>query len=526
MKITVFLIALLNLIPSHSGPLRPTTFLQKPKLIVVLVIDQFRADYLPRLNNQFLPAQSKNQLGGFNYLMTRGAYFPFANFNILQSMTCPGHAMILSGANPAQMKIPLNEWFDRRTGKMSYCVQDSDSPVVGSTGSAGSMGLSPRLMNGSNLVDEIKNASLPSKAIAIALKDRSAILMGGAQGDLALWFDYDKYKWVTSRFYVKEGDLPKWTQNLNDKIQQTLGQKFSWKLGTEEIGKKSTLFTPYGNKVTIEAALQALQEYNLGKNGGTDLLAISFSSHDHLGHKFGPNTPEMTEMTLDMDRTISRLLTALQKNFSNGLKDVTIVLTADHGVAPAVGFLQNKSLASGQIKVTELLEKLNAKLNEELGKPSSGTWISNYKSFNFYLNQEAIKSKKLTAAAVENSVRQFLEAQAGVETAVTRTDVKTRSLPVGLLGEQVLNTYVEALSGDVILIPKPFFYDDKDAATHMTGYSYDSAVPLVFLGERFKAGVYSEPAKIIDIAPTLSFITGVLPPAMSQGRVLSEALKD
>lgn len=498
-------------------------FLNRPKLVVVIVIDQFRSDYLTRFEKQFLPATDKTgQPGGFKYLMSQGAYFPFATFDILQSMTCPGHAMILSGTNPARMGIPLNDWYDPKEKRTKYCVEDELSPIVGSKAP---MGMSPKNFTGSTLTDEIKNAGIKGKTITVALKDRGAILLGGAQADLALWFDFKEYKWISSRYYLPTGNLPDWVTKLNGNIQQRLGKTFNWKHGSFKIGDEKTLHLPFGNELTADAALQALQEYKLGQTEGVDILGISFSSHDYLGHELGPNAKEMETMTLAEDVVISRLIRTIKKSLPGGLKDVVFVLTADHGVAPSTDFLKNSKLPSGQISQKKLWESVNQALEQKFGKSAEGSWITQVKSFNFYLNHPAIQSKKLNLEEVENFVRDILKAEPGVHSVYTRSEFQLRSFPPGPTGEQIKKSFEPSLSGDLIIIPKPFFYAAGNPATHMTGYSYDTNVPILFSGQRFIKGVFGNRAEIVDIAPTLSFVLGVLPPATSEGRVLTEALK-
>ena len=210
-------------IRTYALDLRKTAEIKKPKLIVVLIIDQFRADYLTRFKERFLPAQNKKgAIGGFNYLISNGAYFPYAQYEILQAMTGPGHASLLTGSYPYQSGIPINDWYDSQSGKNMYCVEDEASPIVGLKENSDLKkirGMSPKNLIGTTVGDELKNAGYPSKVISIALKDRAAILLGGHRADLALWFDPSSFQWVSSKYYLPEDHLPTWVTTLNEEIK-------------------------------------------------------------------------------------------------------------------------------------------------------------------------------------------------------------------------------------------------------------------------------------------------------------------
>lgn len=502
--------------PSLSGPIPLSAFNKKPKLILVLVVDQLRPDMLTLNQKSFLPAKTKSgSVGGYNYLMSEGAFFPLARYDILQSMTCPGHAMILSGTFPHRMKIPINEWHNRKTGQMTYCVDDPSVEILGSTSMSG---MSPKNFNGSTLTDEIKNAGIKNKTFAVAIKDRGAILLGGPQADLATWFSPKEMTWVSSSFYLKDKTLPKWIAEENSKIQKQME-----KLNPEDQKAfKNSIYFTRGNDFTVDISLRGLKELNLGKSPGTDLLAVSFSSHDYTGHRHGPNSKQIFDITVHEDQSISRLLNAVQKQVPGGLSEVLIVLTSDHGVAPDTEFLKGKNLPSGLLDQKKLVEALNQGLENKFGKSSSGTWVQSAKSLNFYLNRNQILKSGQSLTEFENLAAEILLQQVGVEEVLKGSDFQKSKIPPGLLGQQLKNTYDSQINGDLILIPKPFFYEMGNLATHMTGYHYDGNVPLIFVGRNIKKGVYAQESKIVDIAPTLSFVLGISPPAMSEGRVLSE----
>jgi predicted AlkP superfamily pyrophosphatase or phosphodiesterase len=532
---------------------------KKPKLIVVMIIDQFRADYLLRFKDRFLPAKLSNgSVGGFNYLLSNGAYFPYAQYDILQSMTGPGHATLLTGSYPYQSGIPLNDWYDTKLNKNVYCVEDEKYEIVGSTELKDRMGMSPKNLIGSTFGDELKNAGFPSKVVAISLKDRSAILLGGHRSDLSLWFDPKSFQWVSSKYYLPEGKLPTWVDTLNKevaikktpmkiwsaKLQETMKSYFkttsNYPADNKLISKIGPAFnhgiaacspeelsSPYGIELTAQAALRAVDNFKLGQNVTPDLLAISFSSHDYVGHAFGPNSKEIEDMTVSEDRAFSTFFNQLKAKIPGGLSDVVFVLSADHGVAPNSDWMIKNKMNAGRIDIVDLKNKIENKLNETYGKSENGDWILYNVDFNYFLNRNTINQKKLNLSDVELEIKKILLDLNIFQFVFTHQDYLNKNLPPQMFERQINKTYFTGRSGDIIAIPKPYFvHNDDNTTTHMTSYSYDRTVPLIFVGSRIKPGIYPKIADIVDLAPTLSFISGVLPPSSSEGKILSEIFKN
>ncbi|WP_141734110.1 alkaline phosphatase family protein [Oligoflexus tunisiensis] len=556
--IPLFLLSLICLALTANPAWAQLARLKKPKLILTLVVDQFRVDQLARFHSRLLPAQgARGEAGGFRYLTERGAYYPFAEFGLLQNMTCPGHATILTGAHAYQHGIPINIWYDAASGKKIYCVEDPASLQVGVADPSQVRGVSPRNLRGSTLGDELKNSGYPTRVVTIALKDRSAILLGGARADLALWFDRDGQHWVSSRYYLPQGELPTWVQELNASLRKNQKDQLHWakpagagsgtswtsnehvtlSKTTEAMGRDFPHRTsgrhaqavnyPEGTVWTVDAAVKALQSLKLGRGQATDLLAVSFSSHDGLSHSYGPNSRQLEELMLVEDREIARLLQAVQKTV--GLDETVIVLTGDHGGMPSAEWLRAQKMDAGRVDEAGLQQQAEAFLVKTFGAAQDGSWLAYSSNFNFFLNPAVLRQHKLERDAVLQRLKKFFQEEANGREAIlhviTAEDVRQNTLPPGLLQKLITQTYTAGRSGDVLMILKPHYVMPGSTAEHMSAYSYDRMVPLVIAGPQVKPGVYGQKAEIIDIAPTLAFFAGTTPPSGSEGRVLHEILR-
>jgi len=473
----------------------------RPKLVVVIVIDQFRSDDLSRFDSKFSD-------DGFRALTSEGAYYPYGEYEVLHSMTGPGHATILSGAYPYQMGIPLNDWYDQKTKSSQYCVEDSNHKTVGAP-TKEKVGTSPKNLIGTTVGDELKNAGLRSRVVSISLKDRSAILMGGHRADLALWFDGGAKKWVSSTYYLKSGQVPAWVQRLNqDSALATCDQS--------EV---------CGAEITGSAFEAALTHEKLGKGPDTDLIALSFSGHDYCGHKHGPNSPEVEAVTIAEDKLIAKIRKILAQHVSGGLKNVLFVLSSDHGVAPAPEFLKDTGVDSGRIDEGALRKEIEATLSQKCGSSANAKWIPLVQAFNYFVDEGVVARSKCSQRSVETEIKRILSREESFAHVQSASDYADKKLPPQFLGSLAEKTFYPGRTGHVVAIPKPFFINSsKNLANHMTGYTYDRMVPIILSGYGIKPGLRSEKARVVDIAPTLSFILGITPPALSEGRVLTESL--
>jgi predicted AlkP superfamily pyrophosphatase or phosphodiesterase len=534
--------------------------IKKPKLIVTLVVDQFRADQVARFQNRLLPPIGpQGEPGGLRYLTERGAYYPLAEFGLLQNMTCPGHATILSGAHPYQHGISGNIWYDASIQKSMYCVEDPGNPQVGVKDPGSQRGVSPKNFRGTTLGDELKNSGYRSRVVTVALKDRAAVLLGGARADLALWFDRESQNWVSSRYYLPDGKLPAWVQDVNTAFHKNhkdtltwnrpegVGSGTSWTENTFVEKSKATevmgrdfphqvsgrhtyaSYFPESTTWTVDTAIAALQSMKLGRGADTDLLGVSFSTHDNLSHSFGPNSRQVEELTIIEDREIARLLKVIKQ--SVGLENTIIVLTGDHGGMPNAEWLHAQKLDAGRVDEDKLMEEGESFLVKTFGSVKGGNWIAYQANFNFYLNPEALKqygklNKDDVASRLARFFREETSTRYGILHVFSAADVRMNTLPPGIFHRQIQNTFTPGRSGDVVMILKPNYVMPGSTAEHLSGYTYDRMVPLALVGPQIKAGVYGQKAEIIDIAPTLAFFAGTLPPTGSEGRVLHEILRN
>ncbi len=487
------------------------------KLGIVLVVDQFRADYLMRFKNEFK--------GGYKMLLDQGAYFPLADHGLLQNMTGPGHAAVLTGSYPYRNHIPINTWYDREKKEITYCVQDDSVKIIGNSGvlADAKMGISPRNLNADTVGDELKNVDRASRVVSLAVKDRAAVLMGGRRTDYTIWFDEKHCQWVSSSFYLKE--LPEFAKAQNSVLSKEQKETYSW--GPYKQIKHcdhDSIPTPWSIQKTFDLANGAIDQLKLGKGKDTDLLSISLSGHDYLGHRFGPNSPYLKEMTLEEDRILGNFINQLSKKLPGGLKDVFFVLTGDHGMLPTA--LPPERVDSENVPHKAVPELIEKSLTEEYGAPKGGKWVQAQSEFQIYFNQDALNDRKITNEQAVKTARATLIKERYIDDVWSRDDIlRNRKVPPGELGA-IADRTVSERSGDLIPILKPFYYSEEYYKyTHMTHYSYDRYVPLLFYGRGFKPGTYRQIVRVIDIAPTLSSVMHVLPPDQSEGRVLTEILR-
>ncbi|TDU81297.1 type I phosphodiesterase/nucleotide pyrophosphatase [Prosthecobacter fusiformis] len=550
MKIkTYFLFALVATGLAHLQAAPP----KAPKLVVAIVVDQLRYDYLDRFHHQFGE-------GGLKLLTDEGAFMTFAQYDYSPTITAPGHASFFSGSSPMMHGIIGNEWFDKRTGQPMYCVSDDAVNGVGTDpqGKAGKM--SPRNFIGSTVADQMR-LHWDSKVVAISIKDRGAILPGGKKPAGAFWFESATGNFITSSYYMQE--LPAWVKAFNDSKRPDafIGQTWERLLDEKEYlnpddaagesslagettrtfphqvikeekdGYEPILSTPFGNQLLAEFAKAAIEGENLGQGSKPDLLCVSFSSNDYCGHRFGPYSQEVQDITLRMDRQFQEFFAYLDKKI--GLTNVTIVLTADHGVCPTPENAQEQGLDAGRPPLSDMMNELQEKLAERFGP---GRYFLGAKigfkprlsDGNLYFNYPVLIEKQLSPETVTSFAREWA-LSTGVFHAVYGREQLLDGRAPGVIGQRVMKGFNGERSGDIVFIPKPFLISGSGkpgaGTTHGSPFSYDTHIPVLFYGASFKAGRYADEFYITDIAPTLSAALGIQEPPACMGKPMVKILK-
>jgi predicted AlkP superfamily pyrophosphatase or phosphodiesterase len=526
-----------------SGVFAPALQAETPKLVVAILVDQLRYDYLERFDQHFTT-------NGFKTFTEQGAFLTFARYPYYPTKTAPGHATFLSGSGPSVHGVIENDWFDKKTRRSMYCVEDKSVQGVGTASPKGQM--SPRNFMGTTFSDSMRT-HYGSKVIGISMKDRGAVLPAGKKPTGAYWFESKSGLFVSSTYYMTE--LPAWMQEFNARKLPASYIGKTWKrlldpkhytMKDDAIsegklaGEKTSTFdhvindskgegaetimpTPFGNEVLVELAKAAIEGEKLGQGTQPDVLCVSFSSIDYSGHLFGPASQEVMDMTLRLDRQLADLFTYLDAKI--GMKNVTMVLTSDHGVAPIPEQAAQNGFDAGRLKDTELMVDLLGKLDQKFGP---GKYFLNPKPVegNLYFNHEVLQEKKLAPTELCNFIREWALDTGKFQAVYSREQLLDGRTP-GHLGQLVFNGYNVERSGDVVMVTKPFLLMSgyPSGTSHGTPYSYDTHVPVCFYGAAFKPGRYADEFYITDIAPTLAAALRVEQPAASVGKPFVKALK-
>ncbi|HUU13466.1 MAG TPA: alkaline phosphatase family protein [Terriglobia bacterium] len=527
------LIAFLVARPQPVGA--PPMVTGRPKLVVAIVIDQLRADYLVRFRPQFVES-------GFN-LVLGGAYFVNCRYNYATTGTGPGHATLFTGAYSNIHGIVGNDWYDRSRRRVVNCVEDPQAKPVPREQSAriAPYGVSPRNLIGSTVGDELRLASdFQSRVVTVALKDRAAILPGGHTANAAFWYDAGAGSFVSSDYYMPS--LPAWVTRFNQDspVRDYCGK--AWQALPETPGAGGRVFsspgadqpcpsdrylawldgTPFMNDIELKFALDAVKNEHLGEDDVTDLLVVGLSVNDYIGHRFGPYSPEVADTTLRTDRSLAAFFAQLDRLV--GLKNVWVALSADHGVAPTPAFIKEHRLGPGSMKPGAVKEAVDAALASAYGQ---GNWVESGSAGWIYLNEEALGRRRVNIATAEALVARAAMSVEGVREAFTRTQLMEGGVPSSPLGRKVSNSFMAARSGNVFVVLEPFTLVGvpETQTTHGSPWDYDAQVPLILWGSSFEPGVYANRCETIDLAPTLAVALGLTQPSGAQGRPLTEALK-
>ena len=536
---------LLSLVSNAQAPKSIQS--SKPKLIVGIVIDQMRWDYINQFKSHFTSQQ------GFMRFLNEGASCNNNFIPYVPTVTACGHAAVYTGSTPAIHGITGNQWYDNYQQRTVYCVEDPTVVSVGVEGSsAGKM--SPVNVWTTTLGDEIKLANnYRSKVFGISIKDRGAIIPAGHSADGAFWYDSKSGNFISSTYYGKS--LPKWVAEFNSQHRVDSLYAKGWNLslaksvyeancdgdtnayestplGAEQKGFPYVLSqfigkdygkissTPYGNSIVAEMAEKALVSEQLGKDDITDLLAISFSSPDYIGHSFGPNSWETFDGYIKLDAVIAQLFASLDQQV--GKNNYTVFLTADHAVANIPDYSKKHKIPGGLISEAGIKKELGQLL---LKQGLSDKLITAINEYNIHFNHPLMDSLGISQDKMVQLVRQYVEQKPGIVQVVEARKAATAALPEQLR-ERIVNGYTPQRSGDLFIVTKSGYMDGYATGTnHGVFYNYDAHIPLLWYGNGIKKGQVNSVNYMTDIAPTVTTLLGIQMPSGAIGKPILEVLK-
>lgn len=519
----------------------------KPKLLVLVVFDQMRGDYIGRWYDHFTT-------DGFHRLANEGAWFTNCNYPYASTMTGCGHASLLTGCSPERHGIIANEWYDREIGKEVYCATTDRSELVFTvpppekkkTRPAGS----PERMLAPTVGDVLKESSPTSKVVALSLKDRSACLPGGKRPDASYWFDLNTGTFVTSTYYrdrchdwvakfnatkladtwlgktwdrlrpdldydklAGPDDVDSESPGISRKQGRVFPHPFAAKVGKEYY--EDILCSPAGSKLLLNFAVKAFDAMELGKGDAVDLLSISFSSNDLIGHAFGPDSQEVLDITLQSDLIVARLLQFLDSRVGKG--NYLLALTADHGVCPIPEVARKKGLPAVRLHPDALKKQIEDFLNEKYGDhgDAKNLWIEDVAFPWLYLNYRKFEARGLKAPDVASALAGWLKKQPDTANAYTRADLAGTAPEGDPFFKPMVKAYYPPRSGDVAIVLKPYHLSLKYATgtTHGSPHPYDTHVPLLFMGPGIPVGKFDEAVTPQSIAAVFAQAAGIKPPA-------------
>lgn len=517
----------------------------RPKLVVGVVIDQMRPEYLYRYADGFTDR-------GFKRLMREGYMNHNTHYNYIPTYTGPGHASVYSGATPATHGIIGNNWYSRQEAKSVYCVSDTSVQVVGSTSGDAA---SPHRLLVTNLADELKLATNKrAKVVGISIKDRSAVMPVGHIPDGAYWYDRSSGRMITSTYYKET--LPEWVESFNSQNLPNQYLDSTWSLLLPEAayqnsgpddqpyemifkGKKAATFpyvlaelrkqnndydllpsTPWGNTLVTELALAALEGEALGADETVDLLAVSYSTPDIMGHEFGLRSRELHDMYLRLDRDIARLLEALDQKVGAG--NYLLFLTADHAAADVPQFMMDERIPAGYYSGDTVKAGVNRALQQRFKQADLVEYVTNEQ---VYLNHRKINTGGLLLEEVQEAVVSYLNLQPYIVNAFSGSLMRQQEYSTGI--RRLLQMgYFRPRSGDVLYLLNPAWtYQMSYGTTHGSGYNYDTHVPLMWFGWQIEAGGSYKRQDITNIAPTISHMLGIGLPNGATGEPIEAVME-
>jgi predicted AlkP superfamily pyrophosphatase or phosphodiesterase len=520
------------------------TVVSKPKIVVGIVIDQMRWDYLYRYSNRYTD-------GGFKRLLKKGFSFDNTLIPCVPTYTAVGHSCIYTGAVPATSGIVGNNWYEKSISKIMYCTEDSTVQGVGNNDIAGKM--SPRNLWPTTVSDELRlSNNFASKVIGIALKDRGAILPSGHSANAAYWYDDKTGKWITSNYYMPA--LPTWVNNFNTKDEAGIFMNKEWNTlfpintytqstaddkpyevdlpGTKSHTFPYTLsaitkdkynsfkFTPYAATFTFDFAKEAIANEKLGAGNVTDFLTISISSTDYMGHTFGPNAVEAEDTYLRLDKDIADFLNYLDAKM--GKDNYLVFLSADHGVAHIPNYLSEHNISGGNFSESVLAAEINKATADSFGIKNV---VMNLQNYQVYIDMNLIMTQGKQVNDVKEFIVNFIKTKPFVISAFETKNLATTTLAEPMK-TMLTNGYTPSRSGDIGFIVKPGYFDGANkGSTHGLWNPYDAHIPLLFYGWNIKSGKTNRETYMTDIAPTIAALLQIQMPSGSVGKVLGEVIR-
>ena len=525
---------------------------EKPKLIVQITIDQMRGDFPMRYQDRW-------GKGGFRYLLEKGTHYSNAHFQHADTETPIGHSALFTGTTPSHNGIVAGNWYDKDLKRIIYNCDDDRFPIIGQPATKGK-GRAPTRLLSSTIGDElILSNNGQSRVFSVSIKDRGAILPGGHAGK-AFWYSYTDGRFVSSTYYYK--DYPQWVKQWNnskvaDRYKDTewtlLNDKSTYVYGNDDqrpyevdtfgLGTTfphpikgdsksfyaSLIATPFGDELTSEFAKRLVKEEKLGKGPATDFLAVSFSVTDYIGHFFGPSSLEAEDNLLRVDRLLADFIEFIDDQV--GLDNALIIVASDHGMCEAPEKMESMGFDVGRLTSDTITKGIvRDAIVEKLGVPE--TVIRLYEHPYIYLNEEKIAKTKYSVAEIETAVAEEIMKIKGIRIALTRTDIMHGNVAPTPLNQKIINNFHPKRSGNIHVVADQFWYfyyqmepASEIAATHGSPWSYDTFVPIFFLGKDIPAQTIARPVTPYDIAATLAVELGVKPPSGSTGNPLVEVLQ-
>jgi hypothetical protein len=555
--------AVVDLFAFQRGP-APAAAPQRVRLAVLVVFDQMRGDYLTR----WQPLFAKD--GGLRRLCEQGAWYQNCHYPYSGTVTGPGHATLATGCVPAIHGIVSNDWYEPASGAKVYCVGSERDDLVfppwlaeRGSGLKKPLGASPRRLQAPTLSDAFKDAfGNRGKVVSLSFKDRAAVLPGGRHPDACYWLDAETGQFVTSTYY--RSDPHRWVTEFNqghpadrwfghdwDRLRPEInyvtnssiddargegrgsgqGKTFPHPMtgGAPKVGKEyyAALYnSPFGNELLLDLVRKAVDAEQLGTHEAPDLLCVSFSCNDPIGHTWGPDSQEVLDVTLRSDLIMRDLLALLDEKIGAGR--YALALSADHGVCPLPEASQDAGRDAGRVSPNLLVDRAEAHLNTTFGK-LPGKWIANSTAPGLYLDQAAIRKRGLDPDQVEQELATWLDQESGILKAFPKSLLFGPTPPSGPLAERVRLSYFPGRSGDIVLVLKPFYQFTAPTGTspdlfptgtgHGTPHPYDTHVPLLIYGPGVPPGIHTELVTPLAAAPTLAWFLGTAPPANAQAPV-------